>query len=162
MQLVNNIGYDTAVVAISTSIVGSGAGSNVVIANNVGTRAWRVVRATGGAAHSIHGNISYDHGMIDPDTGSAFSPNVFDSSNCCVCVEGLRRSTVYGNHIYKATTSSTNSVSIREASVGDASLVVSSDSVSFADHNLEVDDAVYFTGISSVTGISDDTLYYVT
>ena len=39
---------------------------------------------------------------------------------------------------------------------------MSSDSVSFADHNLEVDDAVYFSGISSVTGISDDTLYYVT
>ena len=162
VQMVNNTGYDTAVVATSTAITGSGAGSNVVIANNVGNRAWRVVRAVGGAAHSIHGNVSVDHGLVDPDTGLAFSPNVFASSNSCVCVEGLRHSTVYGNHAYKTTTFSTNTVAIREASVGNANLVVSSDSVSFADHNLEVDDAVYFSGISSVTGISDDTLYYVT
>ena len=94
VQMVNNIGYNTAVVCTSTDVTSTG--DNVLIANNIGYGAWRIVRATGGTGIFAHGNQSFEHGHL-LENGSV-PATIFNSDNACVHFEGVQKGKASNNH----------------------------------------------------------------
>lgn len=95
VQMVNNIGYNTAVVCTSSHVTSTG--DNVMISNNIGYGAWKVVRASGGDGLIAQGNQSFKHGHLLED--GSVPTAVFSSGNACVHLEGVDKGKVSGNHI---------------------------------------------------------------
>lgn len=95
VQMVNNIGFNTAVVCTATDVTTSG--NNVLITNNIGHGAWMVVRATGGAGIMAAGNMSYSHGHLRED--GSVPTTVFTANNACVRFEGVNKSKATNNHL---------------------------------------------------------------
>jgi len=163
VQIVNNIGYNTAVVATSSDATDTG--DHIVIANNIGYGAWRVVRAVQGTGYLIHGNQSYKHGVLDPTNSDAVLSSIFSTDNACVSLEGVTNSTIYGNSCYGLNTGishQVHTVKAREDQITTtATSNVSTEIITSAGHDLAVGDAIYFDDLTNTTGITNNTIYYV-
>lgn len=95
VEMVNNIGYNTAVVCTSSDVTSTG--DNVMISDNIGYGAWKVVRATGGDGLIAQGNQSFKHGHLLED--GSVPTAIFAAGNACVHLEGVDKGKVSGNHI---------------------------------------------------------------
>ncbi|WP_413219087.1 hypothetical protein [Tritonibacter mobilis] len=95
VQMVHNIGYNTAIVCGSSAVTETG--DNVMISHNIGHGAWVVAAATGGAAVIAQGNQSFNHGHLMQD--GSVPPTVFGDRNACVRLEGVEKSKTSDNHV---------------------------------------------------------------
>jgi len=116
VQLVNNIGYNTAVVVNATDVTTSG--SNILVANNIGYGSWKTARLSGGAGYTVSNNQSYEHGHLLEDGTDPTA--VFDSDNACISLEGVTNSQVHGNRTYGLNTPYAGTVSTVLLSAYDA------------------------------------------
>jgi hypothetical protein len=106
VQIVNNIGYNTAVVANSAPVTSTG--DNVMFSSNIGYGAWRVVRVNEGSGVIAFGNQSFDHGHLLQD--GSVPTAVFNADNACVSFEGVTNSQAYGNRVVGLNTGFTGEV----------------------------------------------------
>ena len=167
--LTDNVGFNTASVVTSTNVTTTG--ENVVIANNVAHGAWRAIRIFGGAGNNVHGNISYNHGMVDPNNNNTPIGSVFNSDNCCISLEGARNNTVYGNHLYGKNpgfTQDVHTVFLREMSHGNTTSNIANSTFTNVGHSQRVGDAVYLRNIDNASGTTtdagdllNDNIYYI-
>jgi hypothetical protein len=95
VQIVDNIGYNTAIVAITTDVTASG--NNVRVSGNVGYGAWQVVNCTGGEGIKVSDNQSYAHGHLLQD--GSVPTLIFTARNACVVMRGTAKSEVRGNRV---------------------------------------------------------------
>lgn len=95
VQMVNNIGYNTAVIATSTDVTASG--DNVLISGNIAHGAWNCVRVTDGVGIKVSNNQSYKHGHLLE--GGVVPSTVFINNNGCVRLEGASQSEASGNRV---------------------------------------------------------------
>lgn len=162
-QIVNNVGFNTAVVATSTNVTATG--DNIIIANNIGHGAWRVVRVTAGSGHLVYGNQSYKHGVVDPTNNNAALTSVFETHNSCVSVEGSSNNVISNNNVFDLNVNITHEVATVVFKNNDvtstATSDVSTETITSSSHDLSVADAIYFGGITNTTGISNDVIYFV-
>ena len=163
LQIVDNIGFNTSVIATTSDITDTG--DNAVIASNIGHGAWRVVRVQLGAAHLVYGNQSFKHGVLDPTNSNAVLSTVFNADNDCVSLEGATNSSVYGNNAFSLNTGISHEVCTVRARDNTISTTATSDvsaeTIGSTAHGLTAGDAIFFGGITNTTGISNNVLYYV-
>jgi hypothetical protein len=107
VQIVNNIGYNTSVIATSSHVTTTG--DNVMLSSNIGYGAWRVVRVAGGSGVTAFGNQSFEHGHLLQD--GSVPTAVFSANNACVSFEGVTNSQAYGNRVFGLNTGFTREVS---------------------------------------------------
>tara|TARA_R100000353_G_scaffold72340_1_gene55358 strand:- start:200 stop:2374 length:2175 start_codon:yes stop_codon:yes gene_type:complete len=162
-QIVNNVGFNTTAVATSTAVTATG--DNIIIANNIGHGAWRVVRIQTGSGHLVYGNQSYKHGVVDPTNSNAALTSVFNADNSCVSVEGSSNNIISNNNVFDLNVNITHEVATvvfkNDNVTSTATTDVSANTILSSSHDLSVADPIYFGGITNTTGISNNVIYFV-
>lgn len=139
LVMTGNRGFNTPQLLVFQGLTGTG-GAGAVIANNIATQAWQVVRVDDVTGVDIHSNISIDHGCLL--AGGTTPTAVYNSYNTVVRMQGCTDCRVHGNIL----------ASIDPAAAGTTFTVVQLNAGSFVAQttNCDVFDNRSFAGTSIV------------